>query len=281
MALKAKIDKTTHEGLSEDLQKEYTETDGSFILDVTSVDGLALENVTGLKSTVEKLRQTEKDLTNSVKASQQSLEAEKAKFAGIDPEQARDLLAKVDDIKNWDGEKKVLEAVKAAEAKHAAILEELNTKHTDAVTKLQTEVDSSQTQLRDTIVGSKITEAIHSEGGNVTLLLPHVKSHVNMVKNTAGKFVPEVINDEGTPRIGDNQGNPMTIEQYVQELKGNDTFAGAFKGVNSTGPGHIGSDGTNQNTNNDNTKVIDATDEKAKSKNIENIATGKTTVNME
>lgn len=277
---KAKISKTEYEGLHEELQKEYTEKDGGFVLNVISVDGLALEDITGLKSTVEKLRQAEKDLTASVKATQQSLEAEKAKFAGIDPAQARDLATKVEDIQNWDGETKVAEAVKAAETKHQQMLEELNTKHKTTVDELQNMNKNMEEQLRDAIVTTKITSAIAAEGGNVPLLIPHVKTRVNMVKDSSGKFIPEVTHENGTPRIGDNEGNPMTIDQFIAEMKTKDVFASAFKGVNSTGSGNTGNEGGKE-TNNDTTKVIKASDETAKSKNLENIAAGKTTVQMD
>lgn len=285
MALIAKINKEAHEALSEEFRKEYkadTNKDGSFILDVTPTDGLALENVTGLKKTVETLRVSQKDLTNSVKAGETALAAEKAKFTGIDPEQAREAIGKIDDIKNWDGEKKIAEAVKSVETKHTQMLEELNKKHKEVVTGLEATVTSTQGQLHEEIVTSKITRAIHEADGNVELLLPHVKSQVRMAKNSDGKFIPEVTYANGTPRIGDNEGNPMTVSQLVAEMKDKDTFASAFKGVNSTGSGNHGSSNNsgNQNSNSRNQKVIASTDQKGMTANLEDISTGKTKVSM-
>lgn len=281
MALIAKITKEAHGALSEDLQGQYKEVDGNFILDVTPVDGLALENVLGLKKTVEKLRVSEKDLTNSVKAQTDALAAEKAKFAGIDAEQAREAMTKIGDIKNWDGETKIAEAVKEAENRHKSLIEELNTKHKATVTELEAAMKNTQSQLHEEIVTSKITRAIHDNGGNVELLLPHVKSQVRMAKNSDGKFIPEVIYENGTPRIGDNEGNPMTVNQLVSEMKGQETFASAFKGVNSTGSGiHGSSNNSGNNNNNKNIKVVASTDQKGMTANLEDISTGKVKVNM-
>lgn len=281
MALTAKINKEVHGALSEELQKEYKADGDNFVLDVIAVDGLALENVTGLKKTVEKLRVSEKDLTNSVKAQTDALAAEKAKFAGIDATQAREAMDKIADIKNWDGETKIAEAVKEVETRHKSILEELNTKHKEAVTGLEASVTSTTEQLHEEIVTSKITRAIHEADGNVELLLPHVKNQVRMTKNSDGKFIPEVVYENQTPRIGDNEGNPMTITQLVGEMKGKATFAGAFKGVNSTGSGNHGiSNNSGNQTQNTSGKVIAVTDQKGMSANLEDISTGKTKVKM-
>ena len=281
MALTAKLDKDAHGALSEDLQKEYKEKDGSFILDVTPTDGLALENVTGLKKTVETLRVSERALTSSVKAGENALAAEKAKFSGIDADQARENMNKIDDIKNWDGEKKIAEAVKSVETKHTQMLEELNKKHKEVVSGLESSVKDTTSQLHEEIVTSKITRAIHEANGNVELLLPHVKSQVRMTKDSAGKFAPEVTYANGTPRIGDNEGNPMTVVQLVEEMKGKETFASAFKGVNSSGSGNHGSSNNSGNQNhNTSTKTVSARDQKGMSANLEDISTGKTKVKM-
>lgn len=282
MALNAKISKTDFDGLSDEIKTHYSEKDGSYILDVTKVEGLALENVDGLKSTVEKLRKSEKDLTSSTKALQASLEAEQAKFAGIDPDQARELLGKVDEIKNWKGEEKVRAAVEAAETKHKQILDQINKQHKDKTDELAEEINDMSKQLQDAIVTTRVTTAIVAEGGNVDLLLPHVKGQVNMVKDAAGKFKPEVVNSEGIARIGDTSGNPMTVEQLVQEMKSKNIFAAAFSGVNSSGTGNRGANESNNETHTTNhkPKVVKSSDDKGMSANLEDIAAGKVTVDM-
>jgi len=278
--LKAMLNKESFEGLSEELQKEYEEKDGKFYLSVEKVNGLALENVDGLKSTVEKLRTAEKTLQQSLKSVQDSLNEHSKKYEGIDPEVARSALSKIDEIKNWDGETKVKKAVEVAEQKLQAKMNELVKTHSTKVEELEDELANSQSQLQDAIVTSRIIEAIHKEGGSVDLLIPHVRKNVNMIKDNNGRWKPEVINEEGNPRIGDSQGNPMTITQLVQEMKSKDVFAAAFTGASSTGSGKSGSSeaGTQKKTD---VKVVKASDKTAMSQNLEQIASGKVQVEIE
>jgi len=253
------------EGLSEAEQAHYVERDGKFYLEVTAVDGVALENVTSLKSTVETLRSNERKLTKT-------LEGVQAKFKDIDPDEARNAIKKYDEVKNWDGNTKIAEAVETSK-------KELVKAHKKEVEALEEDLADTQTQLTDAIVNTKIVEALQKEEGSVELLLPHVKKHVRMIKNTTGKWMPEVINDANEPRVGDSEGNPMTITQYIQEMKTQKTFAAAFPGAGSTGSGGSGPlGGTQQRTSKD--KIVPSSDGKAMSQNIEEIASGKTKVDM-
>ena len=278
MTLKAMLENL--DGLSEELKKEYKEKDGKFILDVDSVDGLVLENVTGLKTTLETLRTNERKLQQDLKNSVEATKQYQKKFEGIDPEAAKTALSKMDEIANWNGDKKIQEAIEANERKAQAKITELIKQHTEKVELLENDLTDSQSQLQDAIVTSRIIEAISKEGGNVDLLIPHVRAHVNMVKNNNGRWQPEVISDTGDPRIGDSQGNPMTIQQYVVEMKGKKNFAAAFPGANATGTGKTGSEeGSHQQTGSP--TVIKASDKAAMSKNLADIAKGKVQVNME
>lgn len=262
------LEKEKFDELSENEQQHYTEREGKFYLDVTAVDGVALENVTALKTTVGKLRGNEKKL-------QMDLTALQEKFEDIDPDEARTAIKKYDEVKNWDGDQKVREAVDASK-------KELVKAHKKQVEQLEGELADSQDQLTDAIVDTKVVEALQKEEGNVELLLPHVKKHVRMAKNSTGKWIPEVINDANEPRVGDSDGNPMTITQFIQEIKTQKTFAACFPGANSTGSG--GSDSSNDGKSKKKTgkgKTISASDGKAMSRNVDEIATGKTKVDMQ
>jgi len=254
------------EELTEAEQGHYEERDGRFYLVVGSVDGVALEDVQGLKTTVETLRATERKLKSSLERIEQ-------KFEDIDPEEARNAIKKFDEVKNWDGDTKIREA-------QEAVKRELVKQHTKQVEELQDELSDTQTQLTDAIVNTKIVEALQAEEGNVELLLPHVKRHVRMVKNSAGKWMPEVTNEANEPRVGDSDGNPMTIVQYIQEMKSQKTFAAAFPGANATGSGVSGSSESGKLKRTDGSKTIAASDGRAMSASIDDIATGKTKVDM-
>ena len=254
------------EGLSEEEKKHYVERDNRFYLEVEPVGGTALEDVTGLKTTIGKLRTNESKL-------QKDLTVMQEKYEDIDPEEARNAIKKFDEVKNWDGDKKIEEAVEASKR-------ELIKRHDKVKTGLEEELADAQTQLTDAIVDTKIVEALQKEEGNVELLIPHVKKHVRMVKNSAGKWYPEVMNDDGDPKVGDTDGTPMTIQQYIQEMKTQKTFAAGFPGANSTGSGGSGSSESGKQTNTGNAKTVVASDGKGMSSNIEDIASGKVSVDM-
>jgi len=266
--LTAILEKEQFNELSENEQQHYTEREGKFYLDVTTVNGMALEDVTALKTTVGKLRANEKKLQTDLTVIQE-------KYEDIDPDEAKEAIKKYDEVKNWDGDQKVKEAVDASKR-------ELVKAHKRQVEQLESELADSQEQLTDAIVDTKVVEALQKEEGNVELLLPHVKKHVRMAKNSTGKWIPEVINDANEPRVGDSDGNPMTIIQYIQEIKTQKTFAACFPGANSTGSG--GSDSSNDGKPKKKTgkgKTINASDGKAMSQNVDDIASGEVKVNTD
>jgi len=268
--LTAILDKEKYEELSETEQQHYAEREGKFHLDVEAVNGVALENVTALKTTVGKLRANEKKLQTDLTTIQE-------RYEDIDPDEAKEAIKKYDEVKNWDGDKKVQEAVDASKR-------ELVKAHKKQVETLTSELADSQEQLTDAIVDTKVVEALQKEEGNVELLLPHVKKHVRMTKNSTGKWIPEVVNDANEPRVGDSDGNPMTILQYIQELKTQKTFAPCFPGANSTGSGgNETSDSGKKKTTKKTGKVktINASDGKAMSQNVDDIASGEVKVDTD
>ena len=217
MALKAVLESL--DGISEELQKEYKEVDGKFILDVEAAGGLELEDVGKLRTALGKERANVKNLTAQIK-----------KFDGIDLDEAKEALSKVQELKDMDPEKKVQEGIKARE-------KQLRQQHEKEIKAAQDENVSLTKQLEQHLIKAAATKAIAAQEGSVDLLLPHVISFTKMRKNDQGNFIVEVVDAEGNARVGDSEGNPMTIPQLVDEMKASDAFAPAFKGTGSTGTG--------------------------------------------
>ena len=240
MSLPAKL--ATLEGVDEVVAKEYKKVGEEFILQVDKVGGLGLEDVSGLKSATENLRSEKKTLEKELKTSEKALSDHREKFAGLDPHTAKDAIAKLKTVSEWDGDKKIAEAVKLATDEAAAKAKErtdaLLAKHNEAVAKLTTSFDGSQAQLRTALVTSRIIEAIAANGGDSVLLMPHVEKQVDMTKSEDGKWHSQVLNKDGKPRIGDASTNAdMTINELILEMKDNPTYAPCFDGVGSTGSG--------------------------------------------
>jgi len=265
--LKAKVSGEEFNKLTELEKANYIQMqDGFYMLQVEQSDGFALENITGLKKTVETLRAMEKTLKEELKHLKETYE-------GIDPEAAKNALNKYDEIKSWNADEKTKEVI-------ANNKRELVKQHEIEIGKAKTELDDTRNQLHEAIVTTKIVEALQTAQGNVELLTPHVKRFVRMTKGADGKFYPEVINDNGEPRIGDSKGSPMTIPQLIEEMKSNRVYAPAFVGANSSGSGNAASGSSASKSTSTVVKVIAASDSQGLSSSIEDIAAGKAVVDM-
>jgi hypothetical protein len=227
MALKAILDSL--DGLSEELRGHYTEQDGKFMLSVTSVDGFALENTKGLKSALERERADRRKLNDRLAA-----------IGDHDPDVIREAVSKLDEIKSWDPDKKVSEAVKAREAQIVDL-------HKKELNKADGRAKTLQRQLESVLIDQAAERAIVEAKGNVRLLLPHVKSALR-IREDGERFLAEVVNERGEPRIGDKHGQPMTIAQYVEELRTDASFAAAFTATDSRGSGASGGSGSRGTT---------------------------------
>jgi hypothetical protein len=216
--LKAVLDSL--EGLSEDVASHYIEKDGKFILGVETTGGLALENVEGLKSALGKEKASRKELAASLKA-----------FEGLDADKARDALSKLDELAESDPEGKAKQQIEAFKAQLVA-------KHEATVAEKDKALGDVTSQLERLLVENAVRSALEKAEANVDLMLPHVMQRTRMRRDeSTGRYVAEVLDDNGNPAIGDAAGNVMTIPQLVGEFKSKDTYAAGFKGTGSSGSG--------------------------------------------
>lgn len=219
MSLKAKIDAAAFEELDDSIKSLYTEKDGDYIL---QVDGFVpedqLEDTSGLKSALAKEREAARKAAQKVKALE-------SKLSGIDPDKYQELLdkeqtaeqQKLEQAGEWD---KIKEQMVAA---HAS---ELAAKDND--------IERLTSQLETVQIDSKVVEAISKAGGNVELLKPHVRSRLQL--NT-DDFSTTILDSDGkTPKV-DGDGNPVTIDTLISEMRKSDTYAGAFKASEQSGSG--------------------------------------------
>lgn len=230
MALKATVN--TLNDVPETLREHYAEKDGKFILSVESVGGVSLEDVGGLRTALSKERESRQTADKTLKA-----------WEGLDPEDTRDRLAKYDELSKLDPSKEadriVTERVKAwGEKEGKRLTAEIETR--------DQKIGKLEGAYRKVTVTQAATQAISEAKGRVKPLLPHVES-VTRVRETAdGSYAVEVLDAAGNVRIGDSQGNPLTIAQLIAEMKDNDDFSPLFEGHNAGGSG-APSGGANRN----------------------------------
>jgi len=204
--------------------------DGKFYLQVTGVDGWALENVQGLKT----------NLSTALEEKRQAV-AKLAKIPeGFDIDKAQQAMTKVEEMKNWKPEDKVREQMKAREdeltAKHRTELEKVANENKDLVGQIES-------VLADGAIATALTKFELMEGG-ATLLTPHIRAQIKVAKNDQGKYAAQVMNADGkTPRMTQksNDTSNMGIEELVSIMSKDKTFASCFKAKPASGPGKPGS----------------------------------------
>lgn len=220
MALKAIIDKL--DDVAEGFRSEYVEKDGKFYLDVTAVDGFELDNVASLKTALGRERTAKSELEKQV-----------IKFKDLDPDRAREALAKLEEFENIDPTK---EADKIANTKFEAAKAQLLKKHGDELTSEQGKSKRYRTKIEQLMVDAVATGAIAEAKGSVELLLPHIQRFTRVAED-GDDFKVEVIDKDGSVRIGDSKGSPMSIKELVAEMRNSETFGRAFEGDGQTGTG--------------------------------------------
>jgi hypothetical protein len=218
--------------------KEYVagtgDLEGKYVLAVETVDGMELTNATNLKSALSKERTARGEAEKAAKA-----------FDGIDAAAARDALDKVKTMDDWDPEEK-LKAQKAKferdlGAKFESDVAQLTKKHEDELGKANGTVDGLTRQLETISIDAAAREALAKHGGG-ELLMPHIRQSVRTRITDDGGLAVEVLDGEGAVRLSPASGStaPMSIEEKVIEMKGEDVYAPAFGGSGATGGGATG-----------------------------------------
>lgn len=241
------------------LKDHYVPLDnGTFQLDVTLPnDNWEFGDISGLKSALGK---TKSDLTqakNALKAF--------GDYSAEDVQTSMNELAKLRD-----------QAGKAPDADtiRAQIAQELGQQHAAQMKEWETKYTAQQKQLHDVTVKSTAMKAIQDAGGNVDLLLPHVLGNARMDVGEDNRVATVVHDAEGNPRFN-GQGQPMTVNELVEGMKANTSFAAAFAGSGATGSGSAAANTSGVTTGVGGVLRIPASDQAAVQANLELIQTGK------
>jgi hypothetical protein len=235
--LKARITKEEWEGLPDEVKTHYAEAeDGTYGLGVTPVDGLELMNPANLKKALSSER-------SKASEAEKARKAVEAKWGDLEPDAARDALAKLEEMAGMDPEGKAKAEREAFEKnlsdKFEADRKKFLDKHTaerEADAKERTVLEA---QLENQLIAAAASKAIADAGGSVELLLPIVRQSTRMKKNDDGTFSVVVLDAEGTERLSPVAGSttPMSISELVEEKKGDKKYARAYDGSGASGSG--------------------------------------------
>jgi hypothetical protein len=204
------------------MRDSLLEHDGQFVFEAELP-----HEVRGLKAALEGERRAKGDAEKALKT-----------FEGIDAERARKLLAdaeklEADKLKNkgdWETRETQLkeQLAKDLQAREQQFQTELKARE-DRINKLQSALEKS-------LIEAQATVAITNSKGAPALLLPHVLRQVKVVEEN-GEFVARVLDAQGQPRIANVKGDPFTIANLVDEMRGNEIFGRAFEASNAGGSG--------------------------------------------
>ena len=236
------------DGIDESLRELYTEReDGKFALDAEGV-----EDVSGLKSALAKTKD----------------ELRKAKGrvpADFDPEKYEELLALQEEFQKGKLPEKQRE-------EFDSLKQQLQEQHKKQTGQLEAKIERLQGALRKELVTARAASAIAAQKGSVRLLLPHVERYSNVLESDDGDFTPVVVDDKGHTRVN-KDGEPMTYDELVAEMRASADFQGAFEGTGSSGGG------ASRSTAGGGSKtVVAAGDNSAFLANLEGIAKGEVEV---
>lgn len=260
MALKALI-KTLDE-VDEALHGEYRALadDAGFVLDVVETDGYAMENLTGLRNTL----QTQKSQI-------QGFKDKNVLWGDLDPNDVKGKLTKLTQLESIDPDAEVSEKVKTALATHKAQFE-------TALGDKDISIGELNKAIESLLVDSTAISALAEAKGEAKLLLPHIKTQCKVVKTDTGEYAVNVLDHNGNARIAiaNGQTRDFTIGDLVEEMRADDTFGRAFEAQSKSGTG--GPSDHRRTTNGDGTRVLDSASHDSISGNLADIAEGKATV---
>ena len=218
MALLPMIDSLTD--LHESIHEHYLKgDDGKFRLDVTPQGGMALEDVSGLRSGIEAERQENKQLKAKYKP-----------FDGLDIDKINSQQSRIDSMQNWTPEQKVQDKIDASVAE--VVKGHVSEKESWA--KRETTLLAA---VKSREISASATAAIVEAKGSVELLSPIVERQMRLRENEDGTFVTEIINLETDAARVNTSGQGMSVVELVAELKANEKYSRAFDGSGQAGSG--------------------------------------------
>lgn len=214
MALKAKLAKAEFEALAEVLKEHYKASGEDYILDAEGV-----EDVSGLKSALEKEKRERRELKTK-------LEAEAERFKDLDPERAREALktlAELDDKKLVD------------KGEFDRLLKKRSDEFDQREAEYQNQLREAQSRLDTYELINPVKDAALKAG-----IIP---KKLEMVMSYAGKRFK--LNDKRKPVVLDADGDETshTLDEFwSKEFKDEwpEFYAGTGAGGSGANPNHNG-----------------------------------------
>ena len=214
----------------ESLRDHYEATDdGRMMLAVDSKDGVALENVTGLKTALG---------TQKAKAEKAERALKAYKALEHEPEEISSMLEELGELKDSSNQTRSnsdrVSQLQAEVEKTRTVAQREREKQ---LAPIQEKLSARTEQLKQVMIDQSLTDAISTAGGSVPLLLRPLKDEVQAAENDQGVIEVQIVDGEGIPRVTGADLKPMTFAELVAEKKADAIYAGAFGANGSSGGG--------------------------------------------
>ncbi|WP_115746962.1 hypothetical protein [Escherichia coli] len=134
-----------------------------------------------------------------------------------------------DELEEFNALREAREANEAKKGDLESQIARLTKKHTNEIEAANAKVQALTKKLEQNLLDSAAMKAINDAGGNVDLLMPHVRSRMKLAE-VDGDFVVQV--SDGTGAIIE-----ATEVDLVNEYKAKPSFASAFKATITPGGG--------------------------------------------
>ncbi len=207
------------EQVPESIRHGFEEKDGKAVL-TKEIEVEDLPSVAGLKSTLDKTKREQKALADRLKA-----------FDGFDAEEYTSLKSELETLRAKGSTDKgevdrMLAQLKDGQAK------ELKTRD-DKIVALSSRLVNRE---KDTAISAALTKFEAAGAGAAKAVQRLVRDSIDIVEED-GEYVTHVLDEKGKVRYSKKSGEPMTVEELVEEMASGDEYKVLFKGTGMSGPG--------------------------------------------
>jgi len=216
----------TIESVPKDFQGLYVENDGKYTLSDDAAVKSAVSAITGLNRSLKAARGEAKDL----------------KSRQIDLSSLSEYGSTPDSI--LEGfQASMSEATKGKKSQEdfqrqvTKVKEDLGQAHQAELLKEQARSQALTGQLHGILVTGAARSALAEAGAiDTDLALPFLSTQIKVTEE-AGKFAVNVVDSTGDPRYSGTTGAPMSVNELVEEMKGQEKFGPLFKSDKASGAG--------------------------------------------
>ena len=219
------------DGIDESLV-DYYEADDNGDGYVLKVGGLpSFDDPVDLKNTLKKVRIERKTIEKDKKNIAREFEEFKQQYSDIDVDEYKALKKTHEEMQKKEALRQQEEAKKRGEWEtlEAQLHERYKTEQESLSKKMEAQIIAKENKLSEMnkrlneyMVNNEISEAVSNAKGKLKILKPHIEPFVRVVEDD-GEFVPRVMNEKNEIRLNED-GEPMTVSQFVLELRESPDF---------------------------------------------------------